>query len=105
MYQPKTPVLTAALTVAEIVELSLFPFTQTSGWKNVQEADSTLAKIKHHIGGGTIPISRIRGSSELKKLYTHFQLGKRSLNNEVVVIYVLRDNVGNTRNLIVVPTS
>ena len=106
LYQPNTPALTAALTVADIDSGAVsIPFTQTSGWKNVQEADPTLAKIKHHISGGTIPIRRIRGSSELKKLYTLFQQGKLSLNDKGLVIYVLRDSVGNTRNLIVVPTN
>ena len=81
------------------------PFTQTSGWKDIQESDKTLAKLKHHIGGGTIPVRRIRGSSELKKLYTLFQQGKITLNNKGLIIYIVRDGVGNTKNLIVVPSS
>ena len=81
------------------------PFTQTSVWKNIQEADPTLAKIKHHMSGGTIAIRRVLGSSELMKLYTLFQQGKLSLNNKGLVIYVVRDSVGNTKNLIVVPTN
>ena len=106
LYQTITPQINAALTVADIESGAVaIPFTQTSGWKDIQESDKTLAKLKHHIGGGTIPVRRIRGSSELKKLYTLFQQGKITLNNKGLIIYIVRDGVGNTKNLIVVPSS
>ena len=105
LYHPHPPIVGAALTVADIDsgELSI-PFTQTSGWKNIQEADPTLSKLKLHIGGGTIPVRRIRGSSDLKRLYTLFQQGKVTLSRNGVVVYTLIDNVGNVKNLIVVPS-
>jgi hypothetical protein len=100
LYHPHPPTVGAALTVADIESGELkIPFTQTSGWKNIQEADPTLSKLKLHIGGGTIPIRRIRGSSDLKRLYTLFQQGKVKM-----VEYTLIDNVGNVKNLIVVPS-
>lgn len=105
LYQPHPPIVGAALTVADIDSGELtIPFTQTSGWKNIQEADPTLSKLKLHIGGGTIPVRRIRGSSDLKRLYTLFQQGKVTLSKNGVVVYTLIDNVGNIKNLIVVPS-
>ena len=104
LYQSQVAGINAAFTVANIDSGALsIPFTQTSGWKNIQEADNTLAKLKLHIGGGTIPIRRIRGSSELKKLYTLFLQVKITLDNKGMVVYSLRDTVGNIKNLIVVP--
>ena len=106
LYQPGDAVIGAAFTVADIDSGALsIPFTQTSGWKNIQEADSTLTKLKLHIEGGTIPIRRIRGSTELKKLYTLFLQGKITLDNKGLVVYCLRDNMGNTKHLTVVPGS
>ena len=101
-----TSLVGAAFTVADIDSGALsIPFTQTSGWKNIQEADSTLSKLKLHKGGGTIPVRKIRGSSELKKLYTLFLQGKITLDSKGLVVYSLRDSVGNINNLTVVPES
>ena len=106
LYQSQPPTVGAALTVADIDSGELtIPFTQSSGWKNIQEADPTLSKLKLHIGGGTIPVRRIRGSTELKRLYTLFQQGKVTLSKNGVVVYSLIDNVGNTKNLIIVPSA
>ena len=59
--QPKIPIV-----VSDSSSLSI-PLKQKSGLKNVQEADSTLSKLKLHIEGSTIPVRKIGGSSELKK--------------------------------------
>ena len=100
----KTSNVIAALTVSDIDSGAVsMPFTQTSGWKDIQESDQTLSKLRHHIQGGTIPVRRTR-NSELKRLYTLFQQGKITLNPKGLVVYNLRDNLGNVKSLIVVPT-
>ena len=104
LYKPVLASIGAALTVADIDSGELtIPFTQTAGWKNIQEADPVLSKLRHHISGGTIPVRKVRGL-ELKKYYTLFLQGKITLSRQGVIVHNITDGVGNLKNLIVVPS-
>ena len=102
--KPVSANIGVALTVADIDsgELSI-PFTQTARWKNIQEADPILSKLRHHISGGTIPVRKVKGQ-ELKKFYTLFLQGKITLSPQGVIVYNITDGIANIKSLIVVPS-
>ena len=81
----------------------LLPFTQRSGWKNIQDEDKMLKTLKRHMLDGTIPQRRGIKQPELKKLYNLFQHQKLSISNDGIIVKIDTDNYGNTNQMIVVP--
>ena len=79
------------------------PFTQRSGWKNIQDEDKTIQTLRRHMQGGTIPQRRGIKQPELKKLYNLFQHQKITISQDGLVVKVETDNIGNVKQQIVVP--
>ena len=77
------------------------PFTQRSGWRNIQE-DKTLLALKRHMLGGTIPQRRGIKQPELKKLDNLFQHQKLTISQDGLVVKIETDNFGNIKQTIVV---
>ena len=80
------------------------PFSQSVGWKNIQQENPTLRKLKFHMEGGTIPKRRVRGQTELKRLYDLFTKNKISLSREGVLVHQDHDCLGNVSETILVPS-
>ena len=80
------------------------PFSQANGWKNIQEENPTLRKLKFHMEGGTIPKRRVRGQTELKRLYDLFTKNKISVSREGVLVHQEFDHLGNNTETILVPS-
>ena len=78
------------------------PFTQRSGWRNIQDEDKTLLALKCHMLGGTIPQRRGIKQPELKKLYNLFQHQKLTISQDGLVVKIETDNFGNIKQTIVV---
>ena len=80
------------------------PFSQVNGWKNIQEENPTLRKLKFHMEGGTIPKRRVRGQTELKRLYDLFTKNKISISREGVLVHQEVDYLGNSTETVLVPS-
>ena len=80
------------------------PFSQAIGWENIQEENPTLRKLKFHMEGGTIPKRRVRGQTELKRLYDLFTKSKISISREGLLVHQDIDNLGNKTETILVPS-
>ena len=80
------------------------PFSQSVGWRNIQQENPTLRKLKFHMEGGTIPKRRVRGQTELKRLYDLFTKNKISLSRENVLVHRDHDSLGNVTETILVPS-
>ena len=80
------------------------PFSQASGWKNIQHENPTLRKLRLHMEGGTIPKRRVRGQTELKRLYDLFTKSKISISREDILVHQEHDNLGNVTETILVPS-
>lgn len=80
------------------------PFSQAVGWKNIQQENPTFRKLKFHMEGGTIPKRRVRGQTELKRLYDLFTKNKVSISRDGVLVHQDHDNLGNISETILVPS-
>ena len=81
------------------------PFTQKSGWKNIQDEDKTIQTLKRHMQNGTIPQRRGIKQPELKKLYNLFQHQKLIISPDGLVMKLEVDALGNVTKQIVVPNT
>ena len=80
------------------------PFTQSIGWKGIQSEHPTTRKLKMHMEGGTIPQRRVKGQTELKRLYDLFTKSKISVSKDGVLVHKDYDTYGNVSESILVPS-
>ena len=94
-----------SITAEDIIEGKYsLPFTQSSGWKTIQNEHPTTRKLRMHMEGGTIPQRRTKNQTELKRLYDLFTKSRISVSKDNILVHQDNDSFGNISETILVPS-